>query len=161
MINTPKEVLQYPKIRANARIQFAWAIRTEQTPCSLLLRLSHTGQTAVASIPRPGGCRDYMVCPSVPCLRCLLSLVGYLLGDLPVSSLVSSDPAWPARLLTRVYMVCEHVRDQSIHKDQRGSVFTHGPSPCNPYAIQLARYYSSLLSQPSKNGKEAVEKRYQ
>ena len=23
---------------------------------------------------------------------------------------------------------------------QHGSVFTHGPSPCNPYTIQLARY---------------------
>ena len=112
MIYTPKEVLQYPKMRANARIQCAWAIRTEQPACSLLLRLSQTGQTAVASIPRPGGCRDYMVCPSVPCLRCLLSLVGYLLGDLPVSSLVSSDPAWPARLLTRTFKVLKHVRGQ-------------------------------------------------
>ena len=92
-------------------------------------------------------------------LACLLSHVNYLFDDLPVSSLLYSDPAWPARLRTSVYMVCEHLRDQSIHEVQRGSVFTHGPSPCNPYAIQLVRYYSSILLQPLKNGKETDDKR--
>ena len=91
---------------------FAWASHTEQPRCSLLLCLFHTDQTAVASIPRPGGCRDYVVCHSVSRQRCLLSLVGYLLGDLPVSSLIDSDPAWPARLLTRTFKVLEHLRGQ-------------------------------------------------
>jgi hypothetical protein len=92
-------------------------------------------------------------------LACLLSHVNYLFDDLPVSGLLDSDPAWPARLRTRVYMVCEYLRDQSIHQVQRGSVFTHGPFPCNPYAIQLARYSSSILSQPPKNGKETGDER--
>ena len=39
-----------------------------------------------------------------------------------------------------------------MHLVQRGSVFTPGPSPGNPYAIQLARYYESLLPVPAKSG---------
>ena len=76
---------------------------------------SRTGQTAVASIPRRvlSGLREMRVCFR---LRCVLSHENDLLGDLPVSSLVSSDPAWPARLCTSVHMVCEHLRIQYIHE---------------------------------------------
>jgi len=35
---------------------------------------------------------------------------------------------------------------------QRGNVFTHGPSPCNPYVIQFSRYYKPLLLQRTKSG---------
>jgi hypothetical protein len=65
------------------------------------------------------------------------------------------------RLLTRVSMVYEHLRNQSIHQVQRDSVFTHGPSPCNPDTLQLTRYYSSILVEPAKNGKETDDKRNQ
>ena len=105
--------IQYPKMRATAPIQFGWAIQTEHPACSLRFCLFHTGQTAVASIPRLSlsGIRGMSLCA---CLLRLLSLVSYLLGDLPVSSLLYSDPAWPARLLTRASKVCEHLRGQ-IH----------------------------------------------
>ena len=33
-----------------------------------------------------------------------------------------------------------------------GSVFPSGPSPENPYAIQLSRYYNDILSQIRGNG---------
>ena len=74
-----------------------------------------TGQTAVASIPRRvlSGLREMRFCFR---LRCLLSHENDLLGDLPVSSLLSSDPARPARLCTSVHMVCEHLRMQCIHE---------------------------------------------
>jgi hypothetical protein len=120
-----------------------------------------TGQTAVASIPRRvlSGLREMRFCFR---LRCLLSHENDLLGDLPVSSLLSSDPARPARLCTSVHMVCEHLRVKLHSRGtlvQRGSVFTPSPSLGNPDAIQLARYYSSILSPPSQSGKETDGKR--
>jgi hypothetical protein len=60
-------------------------------------------------------CRSYMVCQAVPGSLCLLSLVGYLLGDLPVSGLHCSEqgPALPASHQSRSSVV-EHLRGQ-IH----------------------------------------------
>jgi hypothetical protein len=43
----------------------------------------------------------------------------------------------------------QHIADTMV---QRGNVFTHGPSPCNPYVIQFSRYYRQLLLQPTKSG---------
>ncbi len=71
-------------------------------------------------------------------LFCLLSRANYLLDDLPVSSLIDSDPAWPVRLLTRVYMVHEHLRDECLHK-----------------------VYKNILSQRPKNGKGTNDNGYQ
>jgi hypothetical protein len=84
-------------VLAHASSQFAWASRTDQPVCSLLLRLFHTGQTAVASIPRlslSGLCEML----GSPTLGVFALDRDDLLGDLPVSSLVSSDqgPARPA-----------------------------------------------------------------
>ena len=95
-------------------------------------------------------------------LVCLLSHENDLLSDLPVSSLTCSDPAWPARLCTSIHMVFEHLL-APVHSHgtlvQRGSVFTPSPSLGNPYAIQLAKYYSAILAQPSKSGKGTDDKR--
>lgn len=96
-----QKTTQYQKVMTNGDITY---VRTA----------SRTGQTAVAFIPRRvlSGLREMRFFFR---LRCLLSHVTDLLGDLPVSSLVSSDPARPARLCTSVHMVCEHLRMQCIH----------------------------------------------
>jgi len=93
---------------------FVWAICTEHPVCSLLLRLFHTSQTAVASIPRHSlsGIREMRSCSrlSVFALACLPTC----LTTCPYRVCGCLDPAWPARLLTRACMVSEHLRDQ-IH----------------------------------------------
>jgi hypothetical protein len=83
--------IQYPKIPANACIQCAWAIRTEQPGCSLHLRLFHTGQTAVASIafcPKAVG-TAWFVTVLVLAMFTLPSRRTFA-GLLPVSSLAGS-----------------------------------------------------------------------
>jgi hypothetical protein len=106
--------VQYPKMITIATIQCAWAIQTEQPGCSLRFCLFHTGQTAVASIPRLSlsGLHGMSLCACA--VRVCSRLSASYAGLLPVSSLHGSDPAWPARLLTRASKVCEHLRGQ-IH----------------------------------------------
>jgi hypothetical protein len=45
-----------------------------------------------------------------------------------------------------------YARDLSAGLGERGSVFTDGPAPCNPYALQFSRCCRAILSQPSKSG---------
>ena len=100
-------------------------------------------------------CRDYVRCVLATLAVVYSRMPADLLDDLPVSSLASSDSAWPVRLCTSVHMVCEHLRIQCIHDGslvQRGHVFTPSPLLGNPYGIQLARYYSSILRHLSKSG---------
>ena len=40
---------------------------------------------------------------------------------------------------------------------KRGNVFTHDPSPCNPYVIQLSRYYRHILSVQAKSGNTGLK----
>lgn len=40
---------------------------------------------------------------------------------------------------------------------KRGNVFTHSPSPCNPYVIQLSSHYRHLLSVQAKSGKTGLK----
>ena len=74
-----------------------------------------------------GGCRDYVVYHSVSRERCLLSLIGYLFGGLPISSLMYRDPA--------------------SHQN-RSSVLEHLPGTD---ASTMSLYLFS--GEPSKNGK--------
>ncbi len=112
---------------------FVWAICTVHPVCSLLLHLFHTSQTAVASIPRHSlsGIREMRYCSrlSVFALACPPTC----LTTCPFRVCGCSDPAWPARLLTRACMVSEHLRDQ-IHS-----------------------LYEPLLPQLAKSGKSAMD----
>jgi hypothetical protein len=97
--------------------------RRSTTPCSLRFCFLRTGQTAVASIPRLSlsGLREMR---SSLRLFCLPSRATYLLDDLPVSSLHCSDPAWPARLLTRGCTVSEHLLIL-VHSRGSTGLFSH------------------------------------
>jgi hypothetical protein len=73
----------------------------------------------------------------------LLSHITYLLDDLLVSGLHCSDPTLPVRLLTRVYMVYEHLR-KSVHPRCYTAILFHAPKNGRKNSTIIERICSCL-----------------